>query len=84
MRLVATERGLHFRDSGIIRPRHSTSWGGLRTVGDTNVRPSVLRPRTVRTPPKGRGMEFVSAMMIGYGVAGVLYVAYLFWTTQEK
>jgi hypothetical protein len=29
-------------------------------------------------------MEFVSAMMIGYGVAGVLYVAYLFWTTQEK
>jgi hypothetical protein len=29
-------------------------------------------------------MDVLSAMLIGYGVAGVLYVAYLFWTTQEK
>jgi hypothetical protein len=29
-------------------------------------------------------MEFLSAVLIGFGVAGVLYVAYLFWTTQEK
>jgi hypothetical protein len=29
-------------------------------------------------------MKFLSAMLIGFGVAGVLYVAYLFWTTQEK
>jgi hypothetical protein len=29
-------------------------------------------------------MNVLSAILIGYSVAGVLYVAYLFWTTQEK
>jgi hypothetical protein len=75
---------LHSKDSGIIRARHSDRRRWLRNWADPNVPPRSQTAGRADPLPKGRGMEFLSAVLIGFGVAGVLYVAYLFWTTQEK